>query len=205
MGDFFTNMSTLHIVFWITALIGSTIFLVLFVLSLLGADSDAEMDTDTEIGMDDGIGIQFFTFKNAMAFFTLFGWTGIACLDNGFSAGVSTTIAFMAGIAMMTLMSFLFLWISKLAESGTLRIENAVGNIGEVYLSIGANRSRIGKISIDVQGSKRELSALSDEKEDLKQGEVIRVTAVVSGEILLIERLTKKKIESNLTEDNLTK
>jgi hypothetical protein len=163
------------------------------------------MDTDTEIGMDDGIGIQFFTFKNAMAFFTLFGWTGIACLDNGFSAGVSTTIAFMAGIAMMTLMSFLFLWISKLAESGTLRIENAVGNIGEVYLSIGANRSRIGKISIDVQGSKRELSALSDEKEDLKQGEVIRVTAVVSGEILLIERLTKKKIESNLTEDNLTK
>jgi len=205
MGDFFTDMSTLHIVFWITALIGSTIFLVLFVLSLLGADSDAEMDTDTEIGMDDGIGIQFFTFKNAMAFFTLFGWTGIACLDNGFSAGVSTTIAFMAGIAMMTLMSFLFLWISKLAESGTLRIENAVGNIGEVYLSIGANRSRIGKISIDVQGSKRELSALSDEKKDLKQGEVIRVTAVVSGEILLIERLTKKKIESNLTEDNLTK
>ena len=205
MGDFFTDMGTLHIVFWITALIGSTIFLVLFVLSLLGADSDAEMDTDTEIGMDDGIGIQFFTFKNAMAFFTLFGWTGIACLDNGFSAGVSTTIAFMAGIAMMTLMSFLFLWISKLAESGTLRIENAVGNIGEVYLSIGANRSRIGKISIDVQGSKRELSALSDEKEDLKQGEVIRVTAVVSGEILLIERLTKKKIESNLTEDNLTK
>ena len=205
MGDFFTDMSSLHIVFWITALIGSTIFLVLFVLSLLGADSDAEMDTDTEIGMDDGIGIQFFTFKNAMAFFTLFGWTGIACLDNGFSAGVSTTIAFMAGIAMMTLMSFLFLWISKLAESGTLRIENAVGNIGEVYLSIGANRSRIGKISIDVQGSKRELSALSDEKEDLKQGEVIRVTAVVSGEILLIERLTKKKIESNLTEDNLTK
>ena len=205
MGDFFTDMSTLHIVFWITALIGSTIFLVLFVLSLLGADSDAEMDTDTEIGMDDGIGIQFFTFKNAMAFFTLFGWTGIACLDNGFSAGVSTTIAFMAGIAMMTLMSFLFLWISKLAESGTLRIENAVGNMGEVYLSIGANRSRIGKISIDVQGSKRELSALSDEKKDLKQGEVIRVTAVVSGEILLIERLTKKKIESNLTEDNLTK
>jgi hypothetical protein len=191
MGDFFTDMSTLHVVFWITALIGSTIFLVLFALSMLGADSDAYMDTDTEIGMDDGIGIQFFTFKNAMAFFTLFGWTGIACLDNGFSAGVSTAIAFMAGLAMMTLMAFLFLWISKLAESGTLKIENAVGNIGEVYLSIGANRSRIGKISIDVQGSKRELSALSDEKEDLKQGEVIRVTAVVSGEILLIERLTK--------------
>ncbi len=205
MGDFFADMSTLQVVFWITALIGSTVFLALFALSMLGADSEADMDTDTEIGADDGIGIQFFTFKNTMAFFTLFGWTGIACLDNGFSAGAATTIAFMAGLAMMTLMAFLFLWISKLAESGTLKIENAVGNIGEVYLSIGANRSRIGKISIDVQGSKRELSALTDEKEDLKQGEVIRVTAVVSGEILLIERLTKKNTDSNLIEDNLTK
>ena len=194
MGDFFADMSTLQLVFWITALIGSTIFVLLFALSLFGVDSDAEMDTDAQIGMDDGIGFQFFSFKNAMAFFTIFGWTGIACLDNNMSSGLSTTIAFIAGLAMMTLMAFLFLWISKLAESGTLKIENAIGNVGEVYLSIGANRSRIGKISIDVQGSKRELSALSDEKEDLKQGEVIKVTEVVSGEILLVERLTKKVI-----------
>lgn len=205
MGDFFSDMSTLQVVFWITALIGSTVFIALFILSLIGADSEVDMDTDTEIGMDDGIGIQFFTFKNAMAFFTLFGWTGIACLDNGLGAGASTAIAFVAGLAMMTFMAFLFLWISKLAESGTLKIGNAVGNIGEVYLSIGANRSRIGKISIDVQGSKRELSALTDESEDLKQGEVIQVTEVVSGEILLVERLTKKNIESNLIEENLTK
>ncbi|MDB4088971.1 hypothetical protein N9544_05030 [Flavobacteriales bacterium] len=191
MGDFFADMSTIEMVFWITALIGSTIFVILFALSFIGADSDADMDTDTEIDMDDGIGIQFFTFKNTMAFFTIFGWTGISCLDNGLSAGAATAIAFTAGLAMMIFMAFLFLWISKLAESGTLKIENAVGNIGEVYLSIGANRSRIGKISIDVQGSKRELSALSDEEEDLKQGEVIKVTDVVSGEILLVERLTK--------------
>lgn len=191
MGDFFADMSTLQVVFWITALIGSTIFIVLFALSLLGADSDAEMDTDMEVDSDMGMGIQFFTFKNTMAFFTIFGWTGIACLDNGFSSGAATAIAFLAGLAMMTIMAFLFLGISKLAESGTLKIENAIGNIGEVYLSIGANRSRIGKVSIDVQGSKRELSALSDETEDLKQGEVIKVTQVVSGEILLVERLTK--------------
>ncbi|MEN8957568.1 MAG: hypothetical protein ABF258_06050, partial [Flavobacteriales bacterium] len=122
MGEFFSEMSTLNMIFWITALIGSSIFIILFTLSLLGADSDAEVDTDTQIDMDDGIGLQFFTFKNTMAFFTLFGWTGIACLDNGFSNGTSTAIAFFAGLAMMTLMAFLFLWISKLAESGTLKI-----------------------------------------------------------------------------------
>lgn len=191
MGEFFSDMSTLQVVFWITAILGSCVFVVLFALSLIGADSDAELDTDMEIEGDMGMGIQFFTFKNTMAFFTIFGWTGIVCLDNGYSNGIATFIAVLSGLAMMVLMAFLFLWISKLAESGTLKIENAIGNVGEVYLSIGANRSRMGKISIDVQGSKRELSALSDENEDLKQGDVIKVTQVITGEILLVEKLKK--------------
>ncbi|MGB1040323.1 MAG: hypothetical protein ACPGVD_05585 [Flavobacteriales bacterium] len=201
MGDFFSDMTTLEMIFWVTALIGSLIFIVLFALSFIGLDSDMEMDTDLEVETDTGLGVQFFTFKNTMAFFTIFGWTGIVCLDNGMSNGVSTLIAVLAGAAMMVLMGFLFLWISKLAESGTLKISNAIGNVGEVYLSIGANRSRIGKISIDVQGSKRELSALSDETTDLKQGEVIKVTEVVSGEILLVERLINKGSGTNLIEE----
>lgn len=191
MGDFFSNMTTLELTFWISAIVGSVIFLLLFALSLIGADTDADMDVDADVETDTGIGVQFFTFKNVMAFFTLFGWTGVVCIDNGLSGTTSTLIAFLAGIAMMVLMAFLFFWISKLAEDGTLKINNAIGCIGEVYLSIGANRERIGKISIDVQGSKRELSALTDENEDLKQGTVIKVVSVVSGEILLVEKLTK--------------
>lgn len=189
MSDFFAEMSTLQLVFWITALVGSSIFALMLILSFFGADADTDVDTDIE--GDLGIGIQFFTFKNLMAFFTLFGWTGIVCLDNGYSTGMSITIATIAGVAMMLLLSFIFLWISKLAESGTLKISNAVDAIGEVYLSVGANRSKIGKITVDVQGSKRELSALTDSDEDLKQGDVIKVIEVVSGEILLIEKLSK--------------
>lgn len=186
MGEFFADMSSIEMVFWITALIGSTIFIILFVLSFIGADSE----TNNDIEINEGIGVQFFSVKNTMAFFTIFGWIGIYCLNRGFSVGSSFAMAFIAGFAMMIIMAFLFLWISKLSESGTLNIDNAVGNIGQVNLPIGANRSRIGKISIVVQGSKRELSALSDEKEELKQGESIKVTDVMNGEILLVERLT---------------
>jgi len=189
MSDFFSGMSTLELTFWITAMVGTSIFVLLLILSFFGVDSEADVDTD--IDADVGIGIQFFTFKNVMAFFTLFGWTGIVCLDNGYTTGTSITIATIAGVAMMLLLSFIFLWISKLAESGTLKITNAIGEVGEVYLSVGANRSKIGKITIDVQGSKRELSALTDSETDLKQGDVIKVTEVVSGEILLIEKLSK--------------
>jgi hypothetical protein len=191
MREFFSGMSTLENVLWIVALIGSFGFVLIFALSLLGADSDADLDADTDASTDHGIGFQFLTLKNVMAFLTIFGWTGIVCLDKGFSIGTTLSIAILAGLFMMFIMALLFLWISKLAESGTLKIENAINNVGEVYLSIGANRSRIGKISIDVQGSKRELSALTDNDKDLKQGEVIKVTAVINGELLLVEKLTK--------------
>lgn len=189
MSEFFSELSTLQLTFWITALVGTSVFSLLLVLSFFGVDSDADVDTDIE--GDVGIGIQFFTFKNVMAFFTLFGWTGIVCLDNGYSSGLSITMATIAGVAMMVLLSFIFFWISKLAENGTLKISNAIGKVGEVYLSVGSNRSKIGKITIDVQGSKRELSALTDSGVDLKQGDVIKVIEVVSGEILLIEKLRK--------------
>ncbi len=188
MGSF-SNMTTMELAFWIIAIIGSVVFILLFILSLAGADADADMDVDMEVEADTGIGLQFFTFKNVMAFFTLFGWTGIVCLDNGLSNTASILIASVAGLLMMTLMAFLFFWMSKLAEDGSLKIINAVGAVGEVYLSIGSNRSKIGKISIDVQGSRRELSALTDEDITLKQGDVIKVLGVVSGEILLVEKL----------------
>lgn len=189
MSDFFAEMTTLQVIFWITAILGTSIFGIMLVMSLFGVEAEGDVDADIE--SDTGAGVQFFTFKNVMAFFTLFGWTGIVCIDNGYSSGIAITIATIAGVAMMVLLAFLFFWISKLAESGTLKISNAIGEVGEVYLSVGANRSKIGKITIDVQGSKRELSALTDSEVDLKQGDVIKVLGVVSGEILLIEKLSK--------------
>ena len=81
--------------------------------------------------------------------------------------------------------------MSKQQESGTLQIKNAIGQVGEVYMTIGANRSEIGKIHIKVQGSLRELDAISDEEEKLVHGNVVKVIEVISGELLLVEKLKK--------------
>ena len=146
----------------------------------------SDMDAD-----DGGVGYQFFTFKNVMAFFTIFGWTGVTCLDADLSTGTTIVVSSIAGLAMMALTSLLFFWMHKLAQSGTLKISNAIGVVGEVYLPIGAKRSKIGKIQIKVQGSLRELEAISDSEEDLKTTTIIKVVDVVSDELLLVEKLTK--------------
>ncbi len=193
MKTFFDEMSSIEQTFWIIALISSTIFIIIFILTFIGGDVDSDMEADgTDFEADDGgVGFQFFTFKNVVAFFTIFGWTGITCLNSDLSVPTTIVISTIAGLLMMVVISFLFYWVYKLAESGTLKINNAVGKIGEVYLPIGANRSKMGKVQIKVQGNLRELEALTDNSEDLKTGTVVKVIEIISAELLLVEKLTK--------------
>lgn len=191
MQEFFEGLSAIEQAYWTVALLGSGVFVIIFALTFIGG-VDADMAADgTDFEADDGgVGFQFFTFKNVVAFFTVFGWTGILCLQNDFSNIVTLGVSSIAGLLIMVATSLLFYQMSKLAQSGTLKIKNAIGAIGEVYLPIGAKRSNIGKIQIKVQGSLRELEAITDASEDLKTSTIIKVTKVVSDELLLVEKLS---------------
>lgn len=192
MEDWFTALTLFEKIYWVTALVSSVIFLVLIVMTLIGGDAD-DMggDVDAEVEGDGGIGFQFLSFKNLMGFFTIFGWSGISCLDNGLSTGLTVFISVICGLIMMTAMAALFYYLAKLQSSGTLKLKNALHQIGEVYLTIGANRSSIGKVSISVQGTLRELEALTDEKDDLTQGNVVKVKEVTDNGILIVQLLNK--------------
>ena len=192
MKEFFAEMTTIEQTYWIIALIGSAVFAVIFILTFIGSgDTDMEADVADIEGDDGGVGFQFFTFKNVVAFFTIFGWTGIICVDSGASNTTSIIVSCIAGLIMMVLTSLLFFYMNKLAQSGTLKIQNAVGTICEVYLPIGAKRSSIGKVQIKVQGSLRELEAVTDEEEDLKTASIVEVVEVVSSELLLVKKMSK--------------
>jgi hypothetical protein len=88
-------------------------------------------------------------------------------------------------------MAGLFYYLGKLQSSGTLILKNALNQTGEVYLTLGANRSKIGKVSINVQGALRELDALTDEDMDLVMGNVVKVKEVTDNGILIVELLNK--------------
>lgn len=189
MGDWFTALSTFEKVYWVIALVGSIIFIIVMIMTLFGGDVEDLGDVDMDVEGDIGIDFQFLSFKNLVGFFTIFGWSGIACISEGMSQGVTIAVSVVCGLLMMTLMAALFYYLSKLTSSGNLKLNNALNQIGEVYITIGANRSNIGKIQIKVQGSLRELDALSDEPEELKQGTVVKVTEVTSNGILIVKKV----------------
>lgn len=192
MEQWFAALTLFEKIYWLVALISSSIFVVLVVLTLLGGDADDMAgDVDADIEGDTGIGFQFLSFKNLMGFLTIFGWSGIACLDGGLSKILTVIISIICGLIMMTAMATLFYYLAKLQSSGTLKLTNALNQVGEVYLTIGANRSKIGKVSINVQGTLRELEALTDEDQDLTQTNVVKVKEITDNGILIVELLNK--------------
>ncbi|SFN44825.1 hypothetical protein SAMN04487989_101487 [Bizionia echini] len=195
MMDWFSTLELFSKFYWIIALIGSLFFLFIVITTFIGADTGDDLDElDPGIESDTGIEFQFITFKNLIGFFTLFGWSGIACIDAGLSKPVTVIISLFSGLLMMTIMSAMFYYTRKLTSSGTLVYKNAIGAVGEVYLTIGANRSKIGKVSVNVQGSLRELDALTDSSVELKSGSVINVLDVTANGVLIVASQNKKQI-----------
>ena len=184
-------MGSMEHVYWILALISTVLLLVIVATTFMGG-GDADLDhVDTGVETDTGIGLQFFTFKNLVGFITMFAWSGLACMRSGLPNIVTVLISIVCGAAMMFVMAWLFKLINKQSESGTMQMKNAIGKVGEVYLTVGKSRSSMGKIQVEVQGSLRELEALTDEDSDLTQGNVVKVIEVISGDKLLVEKLKK--------------
>jgi len=199
MLDWFSNLEFLPKVYWLVAIIGSLIFSIVMVMAFAGGDTDGLDDMDSDFDAE-GAGFQFISFKNLVGFFTIFGWSGLACLDAGLSTSLTIVISVISGLLMMVIMASLFFFISKLTDSGTLNYKNAIDAVGEVYLTIGADRSRMGKVSVSVQGSMRELDALTDSLTELKTGAIIKVVDVTSNGILIVDQ-TRKPIEASHSEN----
>lgn len=190
MNEWFAAFEPFEKVYWSIALIASGIFIVLMILTFVGGEFDDTGDVDGDIDGDTGIEFQFLSFKNLVGFFTIFGWSGIACLNEGLSKPITIVISIICGLLMMTIMASIFYYLGKLNSSGTLKLKNARNQIGEVYLTIGANRSRIGKVHINIQGGMRELEALTDDTTNLHQGDIITVTEITGTGILIVTKHT---------------
>lgn len=187
-------LNGLEKIYWALAIPSTLLFLIQLVTTFLVGDFDSDVpDADLEVEGDGGIGFQFFTFKNMVAFFMLFSWTGIACLDSGYSMLTTIIVSLLSGLAMMTVMATLFYYLSKLHQSGTLKIDRAVGKIGETYLRIPGKRGGFGKIQLTLQGSVHEFDALTDQEEDIPTGTIIQIIEVIDNSKMLVTTNSSNK------------
>lgn len=184
-GNWWEGLTTVLKIYWGLAIPFSLFFLLQLVLSFLGTESPDDLP-DAEVEADHGVPFQFLTLKNLVGFFTIFAWTGIACTEAGYSNGFTLLLATVTGLMMVGLMVGLFYLMTRSGADGTMNIRKAIGQVGEIYLTIGPKRSGTGKIQVNVSGSLRTLDAMTDDDKPLPSGQLAKVVEIVNENILLV-------------------
>jgi len=172
---------------------GATLVLLQVILQSLGLFGEVDIDMDghadgdmgggdSEGGDSEGHGNVFFgilSFKALCAFSALFGLVGLIMLEQTELIGVRIAVSVAAGVSGMIVVAALMRGLSKLQQSGTVRIANAVGKTGSCYLRIPANGSGVGKVTLELQGRTVELAARTD-GDEIPTGARISVISVDS-------------------------
>lgn len=189
ISESWQSLMLIEKIYWCIAVPFSLLFIIQIFLTFFGGDVDtldADGDADVSVDGDTGIDFQFLTLKNLIAFFTIFGWAGLACLGGNLGIGVTVFISTFSGLLMMTIMASIIYFMSKLTDNGTLNLTKATGKTGRVYLTIPANRAGLGKVQINVQGLQT-LDAMTDSIEEIKTGSIIEVIEILNNEILIVK------------------
>jgi hypothetical protein len=187
LNEWWGSLSLILKVYWSIAIPFTVFFLLQLVSTFFGGDDapDDMPDSHSDVG-DGGAGIQLFNLKTIVAFLTMFAWSGIASVEAGISPLLSFAISGVSGFVVMLGIALLMYALHKANADGTMKFAKAVGETGQVYLTIPAKRSNVGQVQLKVQGSLRTLDAITDDDTDLKTGRTIVVREVLNDNTLLV-------------------
>lgn len=188
LNEWWNSLSLLLKVYWAIAIPFTFFFLLQLVFSFFGADhmEGDVSDAHGDVSADTEAGIQLFNLKTIVAFLTIFGWAGIASVDAGVSPIFSFGIAGVSGFVVMLGMAFLMYILHKASANGTMKFDKAVGETGQVYLTIPAKRKNVGQVQLKVQGVLRTLDAITDDESDIASGRTIVVRQILNDNTLLV-------------------
>jgi len=195
--------------FVLCAVIGGTILVCQFVLTLVGFGHDVgdmahdvSVDVHTDVSADaheggDGDSNEtghhgsswlfgVISFRTLVAASAFFGLAGLASQSAGFNLPMQALISLGSGAGAMFPVHFLVKQLGRLNQDQTLRVQRALGRIGTVYIPIPAQKASSGKIQLSLQNRLVEYEAITGGTEKLPTGAKVRVVAV-RGSILEVE------------------
>lgn len=151
------------------------------------ADSADSMDGQGHTHFGES-GLHLFTLQGLVAFFAVFGWSGLLMLKSDVVPVASVILAIVFGIIAMVLIAIAMRAMMRLQSDGTLDIRNALGKSGTVYLPIHEKRSAAGKVSIMVQDRLVELDAVTDGDQAIPTGAEVTVVGISNGNTLIVAK-----------------
>jgi hypothetical protein len=198
----------------VCAIVGGTLFLAQLVLSLcgLGGDQDVVTETDHDVGGDHGadhsvdhgdhshhaFGLHgMFTFRAIVAGMMFFGLAGLAANQSQWGTLAALGTACGVGFVALAIVGILIETLFKMEAQGNVRIEQALGERADVYLTVPAKGGGTGKVQLTVQQRVMEYPAVTDGNVPLPTGMKVEVVDLVDGGTLKVAPLKELEGKSN--------
>jgi len=182
------------LVFGISALVGGLLFLLWFVLLMVGGAASDLFDGlfDIQIG-DTDLSFKALTFQGLSSFLMMFGLIGLMISEMDAPRALSILGGLGAGGLSMWMVSKLFNTFKELETDQTMNLDNANGATGTVYLRIPEKGE--GQIQITFQGAMRTMGAISADGVEIPTGTIIQVVDNVA------DTLRVREFKSNVEDE----
>lgn len=194
MIDWYNSLNLVQRIYALIAIPSTVILLIQTIMLFFGfGDDDADFDFDDVDGADvgGGDGLVLFSVRGIVAMLCIGGWSGILLSEVGLNTPLTVLVSSLLGVGALVGMAALIKLMLNLQSSGNIQLANAIGKVGQVYLTIPANMSGIGKVNITLQDKYSEFNAMTKETEIIKTGEMIRVVSTDNVGYLMVERIRK--------------
>ena len=181
-------------IFYCIAIPGTLILLIQTILLIFGIGGDeGDVDVpDADIPDIDGVseyGIMgFFSLKSIVAFFCVFGWSGIVFMNAFGNVPIAVLLGLILGVGAMVGVTKIIRASVKLQQSGTLNMNLLIGETGIVYISIPEDKSKRGKVHVQLSERQIECDAIS-ESGPLAANTPVRITDIIAGNVLVVEKI----------------
>jgi membrane protein implicated in regulation of membrane protease activity len=179
------QLTTAQQFFYGIGIVAGVVTLIMGLVTLIGLEHH-----DADFSHGDALdGSSLLSLKPITGFFLGFGWGGGIALDLDLSLAVATLIAFVSGVLVMLSVAWLIRAIYSMRSDGTRQINNAIGAIGTVYVTLPASRASGGQINVTVGGRLETLAALNAGVRPVSSGEKVKVVGIVDTNTVIVEPL----------------
>lgn len=187
------SLSPVEHVYWIIAVAASTVLAIQLIIACV---SGFEFHMGSDLGAHGGDAghhghgdvdphFQLLTIRNIVAFFALFGWTGLAFISQELPLWAVIIFSSLCGFAMMIITAGIFYGLYKLQSDGTVKYASAKGLKGSVYLKIPQVGQGAGQIRVILQGKIVEMEAVTTEPSEIPTGASVLIKDVSSSQAIV--------------------
>ncbi|PWM45604.1 MAG: hypothetical protein DBX47_04175 [Clostridiales bacterium] len=189
MIEWWNALSLASQIFTAIAVPATLIMIVQALLLLFGIGIDHDVNGDGTPDSDGHDGFSLISVRGIVAFFSIGGWVGLLCDGNGMPIIFSVLLSFASGLLALISIALLFKYSMKLSSNGTMRLEEAVGKTGKVYIPIPPRGMGLGKINILLQDSLVEIEAINETSELIGTGEIVMVVSLADAGTVTVKKI----------------